>query len=210
MSNSMGFRIFIFGCSLLLFSCLRFQESKEYKLVGGFCEGCEAVLEYEGKLSATDTLPEFASAENKLKVSGIIYKEDGKTPAENVVLYIHHTNAEGVYPTKGNEKGWADRHGYLRGWIKTGKDGRYTFYTQVPGRYPDGSNPAHIHPIILEPDGRYYYLSAYFFQGDPLLTDDHQEDPPRGGNGVVKLKQEKKMAYIQRDFVLGKGIPGYK
>lgn len=198
-------------CSFLLFSCARSQENKEHRLVGGSCEGCEAVLEYgEQDLNAVDTLPEFDSAGNKLKVTGTIYKEDGKTPAENVILYIHHTNAEGIYPTKGDEKDWAKRHGYLRGWIKTGSDGRYTFYTQVPGSYPDGRNPAHIHPIILEPDGKYYYLSGYFFEGDPLLTSDHMEDPPRGGNGVVRLKQTDGMALIERDFILGKGVPGYQ
>ena len=205
----MNFRFFIFGISLFLFSCVNSQENKKYELVGGPCEGCEAVLEFKGELNAIDTLPEFASAEDKLKITGTIYKADAKTPAENVVLYIHHTNAEGVYPTKGDEEGWAKRHGYLRGWIKTGKDGRFTFYTQVPGSYPDRRNPAHIHPFILEPNGKYYYLSAYFFEGDPLLTDDYQEDPPRGGNGVVKLQQGDDMSLIERDFILGKGVPGY-
>lgn len=207
----MDLRLFIFVISLLLFSCARSQQQSEPRLIGGPCEGCEAVLEYGDRdLNAVDTLPEFTSAENKLIVKGTIYESDGKTPAENIILYIHHTNAEGIYPTKGNEEGWAKRHGYLRGWIKTNKNGQYTFYTQVPGSYPDRRNPAHIHPFILEPDGKYYYLSAYFFEGDPLLTDDHQEDPPRGGNGVVTLKDNGNMKLIERDFILGKGIPGYK
>ena len=207
----MDLRIIIFGISLLLFSCARSQQQQEPRLVGGPCEGCEAVLEYGNRdLKAVDTLPEFASAENKLKISGTIYEADGKTPAEDIVLYIHHTNAEGVYPTKGDEKGWADRHGYLRGWIKTVTDGRYTFYTQVPGSYPDGQNPAHIHPFILEPDGKYYYLSAYFFKGDPLLSENHMEDPPRGSMGVVELIKTGNMNLIERDFILGQGIPGYK
>lgn len=205
----MNFRIFVPGICLLLFSCVKSQEN-EYRLVGGPCEGCEAVLEYEAELNSIDTLPEFASAENKLKITGIIYEADAKTPAKDVVLYIHHTNAQGIYPTKGDEENWAERHGYLRGWIKTDTDGRYTFYTQVPGAYPDGRNPAHVHPFILEPDGRYYYLSAYFFESDPLLTNEHQEDPPRGGNGIVKLKKTGDMALVERNFVLGKEVPNYK
>ncbi len=206
----MRFRIFIFSFSLLLFSCARSQEDKKYKLVGGPCEGCEAVLEYEGELNEVETLPEFNSAENKLKITGIIYQPDGTTPAKDVILYIHHTNAEGIYPTKGTEKNWAERHGYIRGWIKTKKDGRYTFFTQVPGSYPEGRTPAHIHPYILEPDGSYYYLSAFFFEGDPLLTGEHVEVPPRGSDGVVRLQDHGDMKLIERDFILGKGIPGYK
>ncbi|WP_300439722.1 hypothetical protein [Christiangramia sp.] len=121
----MGLRIIVIVTSVLMFSCVRSQQQNEPKLIGGPCEGCEAVLEYgDRELSAVDTLPEFTSAENKLKISGIIYEPDGVTPAENIVLYIHHTNAEGIYPTKGNEENWARRHGYLRGWIKTAKDGR--------------------------------------------------------------------------------------
>ncbi|MBT8319545.1 MAG: intradiol ring-cleavage dioxygenase [Gramella sp.] len=206
----MNLRIIIFGISIILSSCMHSQQDPEPRLVGGPCEGCEAVLEYPGELNAIDTLPGFDSAENKLKVSGTIFKPDGVTPAEGVVLYLHHTNAEGIYPAKEGEKGWADRHGYLRGWIKTGEDGRYTFFTEIPGSYPDGRNPAHIHPFILEPDGKYYYLSAYFFEDDPLFTDNHQEDPPCGSNGVVKLQQGDGMSLIERNFVLGSGVPGYK
>ena len=207
----MGNKLIILVSLVFLISCARSQEQQAYKLVGGPCEGCEAVMEYDEKdLNAMDTLPEFDSAENKLKITGTIYEEDGKTPAENVILYIHHTNAEGVYPTRGNEKDWSKRHGYLRGWIKTGKDGKFTFYTQVPGSYPDRETPAHIHPYILEPDGRYYYLSAYFFENDPLFTKDHMENPPRGSNGLVKLKKEGKYTVIERDFVLGENIPDYE
>lgn len=206
----MNIRLIIFVVSMLLSSCARSQEEKEYELIGGPCEGCEAVLEFEGDLNPVDTLPEFTSAENKLKITGTIFKNDGRTPAENVILYIHHTNAKGIYPTKGDEKGWGERHGYLRAWIKTGKDGRYTFYTQVPASYPNRRTPAHIHPLILEPDGRYYYLSDYFFKGDPLLTDEHQQDPPRGGNGVVELQSHNGMKLIKRDLILGKAVPGYE
>lgn len=206
----MNIRLIIFVVSMLLSSCARSQEEKEYELIGGPCEGCEAVLEFEGDLNPVDTLPEFTSAENKLKITGTIFKNDGRTPAENVILYIHHTNAKGIYPIKGDEKGWGERHGYLRAWIKTGKDGRYTFYTQVPASYPNRRTPAHIHPLILEPDGRYYYLSDYFFKGDPLLTDEHQQDPPRGGNGVVELQSYAGMKLIERDLILGKAVPGYE
>lgn len=195
--------------AFILFSCARSQESKP-RLIGN-CEGCEAVFEYGNEeLDATDTLPGFEEAEKRLKLSGTIYEPDGETPAEGVVLYIHHTNAAGIYPTKGDEENWAKRHGYIRGWIKTGPDGTFTFYTQVPGSYPTGDNPAHIHPYILEPNGNYYWLESYFFEGDPLLQPEHLEEDPRGGSsGKVVLEREKDMYHVQRDFILGKNIPNY-
>ncbi|MHA6279383.1 dioxygenase family protein [Salinimicrobium sp. CAU 1759] len=193
---------------LLLTSCANSQEASP-QLVGGPCEGCEAVLEYGDKeLDAVDTLPEFESAANKLKLTGTIYEPDGKTPAAGVIIYINHTNAKGIYPTRGDEEGWAKRHGYLRGWAKTGKDGKFTFYTQVPGEYPSRNSPAHIHPYILEPNGKYYWMETYFFEGDELLSNEHISSNPRGGtSGVVELREQDGMKVIERDFILGKNVP---
>ena len=116
-----------------------------------------------------DTLPDFNDQGMRIKVMGTIYQRDGKTPAKDVILYIYHTDQQGIYATKGDEQGWGKRHGYIRGWIKTGEDGKYAFYTLKPGIYPSRDNPAHIHPIILEPDGKYYWLGSYHFAGDTLL-----------------------------------------
>jgi len=183
----------------------------DYKLIGN-CEGCEAVFEYGDKnLNEVDTLPDFSNPGPKLKLTGTIYKQDGKKPAENVILYIYHTNRDGIYPTNGSEIGWAKRHGYIRGWIKTAKDGKYTFYTLKPGVYPSRSQPAHIHPIILEPNGKYYWLGSYFFEGDSLLRNDQISpiNPRADSPGVLKLKKEEGLWVGTRDFVLGKNVPGY-
>jgi protocatechuate 3,4-dioxygenase beta subunit len=179
-------------------------------LVGGPCEGCEAIFEYGDKqLTAVDTLPSFYEDGTKLKVTGTIYRQNGK-PAKDIILYIYHTNADGIYPTKGGETGWAKRHGYLRGWIKTGSDGVYTFYTSKPGSYPERSAPAHIHPTILEPDGKYYWLDEYQFKDDPLIAKTNIPSSPRGGTpNVVALQQEGNMLVARRDIVLGKNIAGY-
>lgn len=180
------------------------------RLVGGPCEGCEAVFEYGNKtLSPVDTLPGFNDPGPKLKVSGTIFKNDGKTPAEGVILYIYHTNPKGIYPTKGNETGWARRHGYLQGWVKTAADGKYTFYTLKPGTYPGRAAPAHIHPTILEPDGAYYWLDSYHFAGDPLLTEKEiAPEAPRGGSsGLLKLKKDGTLLIGERDIILGRNIP---
>ena len=175
-------------------------------LEGGPCEGCEAVFEYgRMPLSPVDTLPGFDGASTKLKVTGTIFQPDGKTPARGVILYIYHTNEKGIYPTRGDETGWGRRHGFIRGWIKTGADGKYAFYTRKPGSY--GRGPAHIHPTILEPDGRYYYIDEYLFKGDPNLDNAHGSG--RGGQGIVELKREGEFLVAERDIVLGLNVPGY-
>lgn len=184
---------------------------KSATLVGGPCEGCEAVLDYNQEtISPVDTLPGFAENEPKIKVTGTIYKSDGVTPAEDVIVFVHHTNREGEYPKRGHEEGWEQRYGYIHGWIKTGDDGRYTIYTFRPGTY--SRNPAHIHPIILEPNGKYYWLGSFLFADDPLL-DREQRNPeaPRGGSsGVLTLVEEDGLLVGRRDIILGKNIEGYE
>ena len=205
---------FILAFSLLyiLISCANSQDVT-YKLVGGSCEGCEAIFEYgDKKLLAVDSLPGFITAETKIKVTGTIFLSDGKTPAKDVILYVYHTNAKGIYPTKGDEEGWAKRHGYIRGWVKTNADGKYSFYSLKPGAYPSRSTPAHIHPTILEPNGKYYWLGSYHFEGDPLLTDEeiNPEFPRGGSSGLLILHKKGDLWQGTRDFVLGKNIPDYK
>jgi protocatechuate 3,4-dioxygenase, beta subunit len=109
------------------------KNSKEQK-VGGPCEGCEAIYEtpiaFE-QLSWTDTLPDFNEPGPKVVISGVVYGTDGK-PAPGVILYVYHTDQNGHYSKKGGEKGWALRHGYIRGWLKTNEKGAYQFYTLRP------------------------------------------------------------------------------
>ena len=201
---------------LVLFSaCSQSQNSEQTasKLVGGPCEGCESIFEFGSeKLNSVDTLPDFKDEGPQLKITGTIYQPDGKTPAKGVILYIYHTDQKGIYVTKGDETGWAKRHGYLRGWVKTNKSGRYAFYTLKPAPYPGRSNPAHIHPTILEPNGKYYWLHASHFSNDPMLTKKELSiESPRGGNSglLLELKKESNLWVGNRDIILGKNIPNY-
>ena len=181
--------------------------------VGGRCEGCEAVFEYGSKqLSSVDTLPGFNTQSDQLKVTGTIYMPDGVTPASNVILYVYHTNDQGIYPTRGDEKGWAKRHGYIRGWIVTDDSGQYTFYTFRPAPYPNGRAPVHIHMVVKEPEKNEYWIDSIEFEDDPLLTKaERARKSNRGGNGVVKVWLNKDgMAECKRDIVLGLNIPNYQ
>lgn len=180
--------------------------------VGGACEGCEAIHESPipfARLSCTDTLPDFYDDGPKLEISGIVYQRDGKTPAPDVVIYIYHTNQKGIYPTKGGETGWAKRHGYIRGWIKTNADGRYRFYTLRPAAYPDGQNPQHVHPIIKEPGLNEYYIDEYLFADDPILKTHPQKEEKRGGSGIVQVQEKYGVQYATRHIILGQNIPDY-
>jgi protocatechuate 3,4-dioxygenase beta subunit len=182
--------------------------------VGGRCEGCEAIYESPislEKLNQTDTLPDFGEPGPKIRISGTVYKSDGKTPAKDVVIYVYHTDQTGHYAERGNEKGWGKRHGYIRGWVKTDNNGFYQFYTLRPVSYPNSNIPRHIHVTVKEPDKNEYYIDEYLFDDDPFLTrSERNKQEKRGGNGIVKLiPQPNGMAYATRDILLGKNIPDY-
>ncbi|NCP58768.1 MAG: intradiol ring-cleavage dioxygenase [Flavobacteriales bacterium] len=205
-------RLTLFLALWLCTSCNAQTKNSTTKLIGGGCEGCEAIYEYgDKKLTTIDTLPEFQNNEPKLRIKGTVFKKDGKTPAQDVIIYIYHTNRQGIYETKGNEKGWAKRHGFIRGWIKTGKDGKYTFYTFRPASYPDRSEPEHIHLTVKEPDKNEYYLDDYLFDDDPILTQSKRNKlNNRGGSGIMKPIRENGMLTIERNIILGKNIPNYE
>ena len=188
------------------------------KKVGGNCEGCEAIYESPipfSQLNEVDTLPDFNDAGPKIQISGIIYKSDGKTPAPGVVLYVYHTDQKGIYATKGNEKGWDRRHGYIRGWIKTNEKGEYKIYTLVPASYPNTSNPKHIHPTIKEPGFSEYWIDEFVFDDDPLLpASERNRTNPVGGNGVLKtvpitIGMKDGMLQSVRNITLGLNVKDY-
>ncbi len=121
-------------------------------------------------------------------ISGHVLEPDGLTPAAGVILYLYHTNAEGVYPRRGDETGNARRHGYLRGWLRTDDEGRYRFTTIRPAPYPNRHSPAHVHVTVKEPGREEYWIDSFVFEGDPLLTpEDRARRTGRGGSGVITL-----------------------
>ncbi len=202
---------------IALNSCSQ-QESQSARMsekdiaVGGSCEGCEAIFEnltpFE-RLNEVDTLADFNLDGPKLLITGIIYQPDGKTPAPGVVIYIYHTDQKGIYPTKGNEKGWAKRHGYLRGWVKTDSQGVYKFYTLQPAPYPGGGNPAHVHATVKEPGKTAYWIDDFLFEGDPFLPAGKKPGNPRGGNGILKPIMENGLSTMTRNITLGLNVPDY-
>ncbi|HNP18503.1 MAG TPA: intradiol ring-cleavage dioxygenase [Fulvivirga sp.] len=203
----------ILYCSLIVFTTCQSQPGKEGEArhVGGPCEGCEAIYEFGDKLlTPVDTLPEFAAATTKIKITGTVFQKDGHTPAKNVILYVYQTNSKGIYEKREGETGWAQRHGHFRGWMKTNADGQYTFYTFRPGSYPNTSEPQHIHLTVKEPDKNEYYLDSYIFDDDPLLTKAKRERlDNRGGSGIIKLQSGDSISIAKRDIILGLNIPDY-
>lgn len=169
------------------------------------CEGCEAVLERaKAELSATLRLAGPQEPGERMWLSGTIFQSDGKTPAPDVIIYAHHTNADGLYANGTNENEWSRRHGRLRGWVKTGADGRYAFDTIKPAPYPDRTLPAHVHLYIGEPGRRPYYVDDAVFAGEFLVNADYSaQQELRGGSGIVPATKDAQGVWqVRRDIIL--------
>ncbi len=169
------------------------------------CEGCEAIHErsFDG-LTWSTVIPPAGEPGDRLILTGRVVGADGRTPAAGVVVYAHHTNARGVYPTRGDERGWERRHGYLRGWVITDERGEYRFETIRPAPYPGRSDPAHIHITVKEPDRREYWIDEVVFADDPLVDARYRARVQnRGGSGIVVPTRDASGAWLaRRDIVL--------
>lgn len=179
-------------------------------------DGPDGLRDTPAALSWSDTSPGWIEPGEKLLLTGIVYQPDGETPAPDVVLYYYQTNAAGRYQHKPdqprsmppNELG--QTHGSIRGWIKTGPDGRYAIYTIRPGAYPTHDEPAHIHATIKEPDVPEYYIDDFVFDDDPLLTSRLRlRMENRCGSGVLRLVRKDGLLIGERDIILGQNIPGH-
>lgn len=158
----------------------------------------------ENQLNNVDTVPDYTSKLNKIKISGIIYQSDGKTPAKDVILFIHQPNEDGDYILKrdANRK----RYVYHRAWVKTDTDGKYTFYTFIPGKYDRSKELKQIHRSIKEPGKEAYELISFFFDDDPLIPELTLACRARAVNSMLRLQKKDSMYVATRDIKLPKSI----
>ena len=199
------FYLFLPPFYLLLLPFYLFQD----RTVGGPCDQCDLMYYNMPKsMSPEVTITSKSEPGEPMIIEGTIFKKDGKTPAPDVVLYVYHTDAQGYYSNLPGEK--KIQHGHLRGWMKTGADGKYKFTTIRPAAYPQRNAPAHVHPQIKEPGLSLYYIDEYLFEGDPLLTDaERRKQEKRGGNGIITLTKKDGVWRGKRDIILGMNIPNY-
>lgn len=146
------------------------------------CEWCGAA-DAPANLSWKTTIAPPGEPGPRLVVSGVVYERDGKTPAPNVLIYLYHTDLNGVYSRGEGKPGNAPRHGLLRSWMRTGADGKYEFDTIRPGSYPNTRNPSHIHITLsrvapsaqsadaAHPAAEEFYIDEYWFADDPFVTE---------------------------------------
>jgi protocatechuate 3,4-dioxygenase beta subunit len=205
-------------CGFLISCNGQTNENNQTQPVGGAFENSE--FTYYGipkKISHADTSLGWKQKGQKILLTGIVYQPDGKTPAPNILLYYYHTNTDGRYLHKPEEKrsmppnDRGQTHGYIRGWVKTDTTGKYFIYTVRPGTYPTNDEPAHVHITVKEPnDIREYYIDDFVFDNDKLLSSSkRQKMENRCGSGILRMVEKGDLQIGERNLILGLNIPGY-
>lgn len=103
-------------------------------------------------LTSTGRIAPASEPGSPLIVRGQLLNIDG-SPAANAVVFAYQTDRGGLYDKRENgPHSWR-----LRGWVKTGADGRFTFETIRPGSYPNSNNPPHVHFTAFLANGDRYH-----------------------------------------------------
>ncbi len=143
------------------------------------CGSCE-----QPSSIAAETTISLGEKGDRLAISGTVFKADGKTPANGIILFFYHTDATGHYNTEDDPN-----DPRLKGWVKTDTNGHYKFTTIKPAPYPQRSVPAHIHVHLFNKDLPENWIDDFWFMGDPFIKDsDKIEFESRGDfSPIVRL-----------------------
>ena len=197
---------------LALGALIAFAVAAADRHVGGPCDGCElALVGLPAAPGAELQLTSAGEPGTPLVVEGTVYAKDGKTPAAGAILYFHQTASSGHYEPEPGASGPANRHGRLRGWVRTGADGRYVLRTIRPAHYPGRRIAAHIHVTIKEDGLKPYYIDDIVFDDDPYVDAAYRAARSnRGGDGIAHVETRAGVQHVRRDVVLGLNIADYR
>ena len=141
-----------------------------------------------------------------MNLTGTIFKEDGKTPLNNVLVEIWQCDENEHYDNTSDS--------YLfRGAIKTDKNGKYAFKTIVPVPYKADPNndeswrPAHIHMRVSVAEQQ-DLITQIYFKGDKYNDTDRSASSPQAVNRILNIvKNSSGENTVTFDVVLSKEFP---
>jgi protocatechuate 3,4-dioxygenase beta subunit len=129
-----------------------------------------------------------------LVIHGRAFAADRKTPLADAVIFAYHTDREGLY----DRPGTAAHSWRLRGWAKTGADGRFEFRTIRPGAYPRTSIEQHVHFTIFTAGGERYHATSLNFEDDKFVSEADRATSARQGEfgGVRPIRREGDVQHV--------------
>jgi protocatechuate 3,4-dioxygenase beta subunit len=99
-----------------------------------------------------------------LLLEGKVFQADGRTPAAGILVYAHHTGADGLYDN--GPDGAPRRQAFMR----TDENGWFQLRTGRPAPYPNRTQPAHIHLHLWARGVPHQWTDDVLFGDDALVT----------------------------------------
>ena len=135
-------------------------------------------------LSTTARIAPTSEPGSPLVIRGKVLNVDG-SPAANAIVFGYQTDKGGLYDKPENgPHSWR-----LRGWVKTDKDGSFTFETIRPGSYPNSNNPPHVHFTAFLQDATRYHA------GELQLSMTRPADAPVPEQAKIDLRLEARQKF---------------
>lgn len=141
-----------------------------------------------------------------MNLTGTIFKEDGKTPLNKVLVEIWQCDENEHYDNTSDSF-------LFRGAIKTDKNGKYAFKTIVPVPYKADPNneeswrPAHIHMRVSVAEQQ-DLITQIYFKGDKYNDTDRSASSPQAVNRILNIvKNASGENTVTFDVVLSKEFP---
>ena len=149
----------------------------------------------------TAEVPEYKTKETPLKLTGIIYENDGVTPAKDVILFIEQADENGDFDIR---KSGDKRYLHHKTMVKTDANGRYNIFTFVPGNDRRYNQLQQLFPVIKADGEQAYELESFLFDSDPLLTRMCRKKIKKKGDPsrILTLKKEGNMFVAEKNIVL--------
>ncbi|WP_299116823.1 hypothetical protein [uncultured Winogradskyella sp.] len=164
-----------------------------------------AIDVFEASDNNTDTIPDYLIKSKPFKISGTLYLEDGVTPAKNYILTINQADEDGNFVVEKINDQKKVKHSAT---VKTNADGKYTFYTFVPGGDRLYNQLQEIHMKVQVPDGTEYALPTLFFDEDPMLSKRCRKKMTKRGetDRILKLQKVDDKLVAKRDMIISSGL----
>ena len=175
----LSFRLISTICAGILTTATSFAQDVEYQRALERAQQARPA-----QLASTARIAPTSEPGDPLVVHGQLLNVDG-SPAANAIGFAYHTDRGGLYDQRENgPHSWR-----LRGWVRTGNDGRFTFETIRPGSYPNSNNPPHVHFTAFLPNGARYHA------GELQLSMSRPPNTPSPERAAITLRLEARQRF---------------
>ncbi|RNC86242.1 MAG: hypothetical protein ED556_08055 [Winogradskyella sp.] len=151
------------------------------------------------------TIADYNERTTKFKLTGTLYLADGTTPAANHKITLNQADEDGNFKFYKENGVKILRHAAT---LTTDANGKYTFYTFVPGGDRLYNQIQELYLKVELPDQTEYALPSLFFDSDPMLSKRCRKKMLKRGEEkrILILKDTNNLLEVTHDFIVSSNL----